>query len=122
MKLDLAGTLIAPQRIHTHMVAMTATAKRAELIAGRENKSCDTLFPLDRTVRDSIQYLPPTDVRGKKRSQEDSLRDFASGEKNSREDSSSPPLFSFSHLAIWEDDSTGVGAKNLAAACSLQSG
>ncbi len=40
------------------MVAMTATAKRAELIAGRENKSCDTFFPLYRTVRDSIS---PTD-------------------------------------------------------------
>ncbi len=121
MKLDLAGTLIAPQRTHTHMVAMTATAKRAELIARRENKSCDTFFPLGRTVRDSIS---PTDrCSGGEKIARRLIARFRKWGKNSREDSSSPPLFSFSHLAIWEDDSTGVGAKKnlllLHAVCNL---
>ena len=98
---------------------MTATAKRAELIAGRENKSCDTFFPS--TEPCEIQYLPPTDVREKKIAR--LIARFRKWGKNSREDSSSPPLFSFSHLAIWEDDSTGVGAKKflllLHAVCNL---
>ncbi len=74
---------------------MTATAKRAELIAGRENKSCDTFFPS--TEPCEIQYLPPTDVRGKR--SRDSLRDFASGEKNPEK---IHPLLSSFLSCIWQ--------------------